>query len=271
MREFFGFKLSEVAMLAILLMASMPLIKETVNGSFLPLVFGLITAGTLQALRVYAHVRLTFGLQVLIVLLVALFFVPMPYRGKRLWEGFKDKDEVEDTESTPESVDDEKKDDDVADMKDIVDEKAISGLTKAVVQQVKDMKNKTKETKEKKEKNGTDESQTKEEFSVDDENGPQPHDLKDLGEQYAKANKKYRLPSEKADGEHHMDAGTTFMNAYKQLKPDQINALTNDTQKLISVQKDLMANLNNLKPLISDGKEIMKTFKGFFGSEPTSN
>jgi hypothetical protein len=267
MREFFGFKLSEVAMLAVLLMASMPLIRETVNGSFLPLVFGLITAGTLQALRVYAHVRLTFGLQVLIVLLVAFFFVPMPYRGKRLWEGFKDKEEVEDTESTPESVEDEKKNDDLADMKNIVDEKAISGLTKAVVQQVKDMNNKKKSLVTK----ADDEPQTKEEFSVDDEKEPQPHDLKDLGEQYAKADKKYRLPSEKADGEHHMDAGTTFMNAYKQLKPDQINALTNDTQKLISVQKDLMANLNNLKPLISDGKEIMKTFKGFFGSEPTSN
>jgi hypothetical protein len=84
------------------------------------------------------------------------------------------------------------------------------------------------------------------------------------------APKKYRLPSEKEDGGHHMDVGTTFMNAYKKLKPDQIKNLTTDTQKLIMVQKDLMANLNNLKPLVSDGKEIMKTFKSFFGSDPTS-
>ena len=67
-----------------------------------------------------------------------------------------------------------------------------------------------------------------------------------------------------------MDVGSTFMKAYKQLKPEQVQALTTDTQKLISVQKDLMANLNNLKPLVSDGKEIMKTFKSFFGSDPIS-
>jgi hypothetical protein len=115
---------------------------------------------------------------------------------------------------------------------------------------------------------------------MENESEPAPSDIDALSAKFlgtkpkakaAKPAKKYRLPSEKADGEHHMDAGSTFMKAYNQLKPEQVAALTTDTQKLISVQKDLMANLNNLKPLVSDGKEIMKTFKSFFGSDPTSS
>ena len=101
--------------------------------------------------------------------------------------------------------------------------------------------------------------------------GPAPSDIDALSSKFlGTGSKKYHLPSEKADGNHHMDVGSTFMKAYKQLKPEQVQALTTDTQKLISVQKDLMANLNNLKPLVSDGKEIMKTFKSFFGSDPIS-
>jgi hypothetical protein len=114
---------------------------------------------------------------------------------------------------------------------------------------------------------------------MENKSEPAPSDIDALSAKFlgtkpkekTKATKKYRLPSEKADGDHHMDAGSTFMKAYNQLKPEQVKALTTDTQKLISVQKDLMANLNNLKPLVSDGKEIMKTFKSFFGSDPTSS
>lgn len=78
--------------------------------------------------------------------------------------------------------------------------------------------------------------------------------------------KKYKMPSEKDDAEFHLDAGTTFLNAYKSLKPDQISAMTKDTQELINTQKQLMSTLHTLKPLITDGQEMMNTFQGYFGN-----
>ena len=257
MRDFFGFQITEVAMLAVLLMASMPLIRATMNGTALPLVFGAITAATLFGLRKFAHMKISFGLQALIVLLVALIFVPVPFRGQRVWEGFEDTEETEEEEVPA----------DIAALNSVTSE---AGPTSEEFKADKESKDILK----------SDQSAGLAALgtglqdlisSGPPQEEPKAHDLKELGEQYASPNKKFRLPSEKGDGEHHLDSGTTFMNAYKQLKPEQINALTNDTQKLIAVQKDLMSNLSNLKPLISDGKEIMKTFKSFFGSDPTAN
>ena len=78
--------------------------------------------------------------------------------------------------------------------------------------------------------------------------------------------KKYKVPSEDDDKEFHLDAGTTFMNAYKSLKPDQLAAMTKDTQELMQTQKQLMGTLQTLKPLINDGKEMMDMFQSYFGS-----
>lgn len=77
--------------------------------------------------------------------------------------------------------------------------------------------------------------------------------------------KKYELPKETDDPEYHLDAGTTFLNAYKSLKPDQLSAMSKDTMDLINTQKQLMTTLNTLKPLISDGKQMMDTFQNYFG------
>lgn len=79
--------------------------------------------------------------------------------------------------------------------------------------------------------------------------------------------KAYKMPKESDDPDYHLDAGTTFLNAYKSLKPDQISAMTKDTQDLINTQKQLMATLNTLKPLITDGKQMMDTFQGYFGAD----
>jgi len=267
MRDFFGFQITEVAMLAVLLMASMPLIRATLNGTALPLVFGAITAATLFGLRKAAHMKISFGLQALIVLLVALIFVPMPFRGQRVWEGFEDTEMAEDEMEEEVPVD-------VAALGAVTSE---AGPTSEEFKASKEKKNEKKDILKSDQSAGLAALGTGLQDLIssgpptEEPQEPKAHDLKELGEQYASPNKKFRLPSEKGDGEHHLDSGTTFMNAYKQLKPEQINALTNDTQKLIAVQKDLMSNLSNLKPLISDGKEIMKTFKSFFGSDPTAN
>jgi hypothetical protein len=71
----------------------------------------------------------------------------------------------------------------------------------------------------------------------------------------------YKLPSEKDDEGYHLDAGTTFLNAYKSLKPDQIASMTRDTQELLATQKSLVAMLDSFGPLLKD----MGKITGFFG------
>lgn len=73
--------------------------------------------------------------------------------------------------------------------------------------------------------------------------------------------KEYKLPNENDDKGFHLDAGTTFLNAYKSLKPDQIAAMTRDTQELLATQKSLVAMLDNFGPLMKD----MGKITGFFG------
>lgn len=68
--------------------------------------------------------------------------------------------------------------------------------------------------------------------------------------------KPYRLPSESDDKGFHLDAGTTFLNAYKALKPDQIAAMTRDTQELLTTQRSLVAMLDSFAPLMKDMGKI---------------
>jgi hypothetical protein len=77
--------------------------------------------------------------------------------------------------------------------------------------------------------------------------------------------KKYKMPREDDDEDYHLDAGTTFMNAYKSLKPDQIASMSKDTQELMNTQKQLIGTLATLKPLITDGKQMMEMFTSYFG------
>lgn len=73
--------------------------------------------------------------------------------------------------------------------------------------------------------------------------------------------------AEKPDEEFHLDAGGSFLSAYKKLQPEQIASMAKDTQELIESQKQLMSTLATLKPLISDGKEMLKTFSDYFGTD----
>ena len=107
-------------------------------------------------------------------------------------------------------------------------------------------------------------------FSEEKKNIPPP-DHGDRAEVF-ELGKKYKMPSEADDPEFHLDAGTTFMNAYKALKPEQVAAMTKDTQELMETQKQLMSTLQTLKPLITDGKQMMEMFQSYFGTgNPTPN
>jgi hypothetical protein len=78
--------------------------------------------------------------------------------------------------------------------------------------------------------------------------------------------KPYTLPSESDDKGYHLDAGTTFLNAYKALKPDQIAAMTRDTQELLATQKSLVAMLDSFAPLMKDMNKITG-MTGMFGGK----
>jgi hypothetical protein len=253
MSGFFGYKLSEVAVLALLLLALIPISKAAAASNYLPLVAGLLTYAGLTTIR-----RLSLGMRVLVALLVAMILVPTPFRGRRMWEGFEDKKKEEEEEEGEE----EGEKGEIETMEAKEEEKEDVPPMPEQIEKMADINSNKNSTPEDPEDDSPDAANID---ALMAKHVGTPPKNKHVG-----TPTKYRLPSEKDDGEHHMDVGTTFMNAYKKLKPDQIKNLTNDTQKLIMVQKDLMANLNNLKPLVSDGKEIMKTFKSFFGSDPTS-
>ena len=63
----------------------------------------------------------------------------------------------------------------------------------------------------------------------------------------------------------HVDVGTTILHAYRNLSPEQIGGMRRDTKELMSLQKELMGSLSEMKPAIEQGAELLKTFSQFFG------
>ena len=85
-------------------------------------------------------------------------------------------------------------------------------------------------------------------------------------EEMAQPFKLGEIPSQVKNGPH-IDAGSTLIKAIQGLNPDQINAMTKDTQQLIETQKSLMGMLGTMKPMMNDGKELMETFQQMFGQQ----
>lgn len=73
-----------------------------------------------------------------------------------------------------------------------------------------------------------------------------------------------QIPTDTKNGPH-IDAATTMMNALNALKPNQIEAMTNDTRKLLETQKNLMGMLETMKPMLQDGKQLIDSFGTLFG------
>jgi len=63
----------------------------------------------------------------------------------------------------------------------------------------------------------------------------------------------------------HVDIGTTILHAYRNLTPEQIGGMRRDTRELLTLQKELMGSLTEMKPAIEQGAELLKTFSTFFG------
>lgn len=78
-----------------------------------------------------------------------------------------------------------------------------------------------------------------------------------------------KLPSENEEGPK-LDVGNTLVKAMNSLDPNTITAMTADTKKLLETQKGLMSMLNQMRPVLADGKELLQTFSGMFGGASPS-
>lgn len=74
------------------------------------------------------------------------------------------------------------------------------------------------------------------------------------------------MPNESSGGPH-IDTGSTVLSAINSLKPDQIKNMTDDTRKLLDTQKSLLGMLETMKPMITDGQELLSSFNNMFGKQ----
>mgnify|MGYP002633723371 CR=1 FL=1 len=84
-------------------------------------------------------------------------------------------------------------------------------------------------------------------------------------------NKKVMKSSQTPEDDEQVDTFSTFMDTYRSLTPDQVESMSSDTKDLISTQKALMQTVQSLAPVISQGKEMMDTFKDYFGPSGTND
>lgn len=68
-----------------------------------------------------------------------------------------------------------------------------------------------------------------------------------------------------------IDMKSSFLETYKKLSPKQIKGLNKDTKNLMSTQKKLIETLNNMGPTLKQGKDILDTFKEYFGKDKDLN
>ena len=75
-----------------------------------------------------------------------------------------------------------------------------------------------------------------------------------------------KMPSEHKEGPL-LDAGGTLMKAMGSFDPETTQKMTQDTKQLLETQKSLMSMLTQMRPILSDGKELLQTFSGMFGGQ----
>jgi hypothetical protein len=62
-----------------------------------------------------------------------------------------------------------------------------------------------------------------------------------------------------------IDEKSSYLEMFKSLKPTEVAGLNKDTQELMATQKQLMETLQNMGPALKEGKNILDTFKNYFG------
>jgi hypothetical protein len=74
-----------------------------------------------------------------------------------------------------------------------------------------------------------------------------------------------KLPSESALGPH-VDIASTMNNALSALQPEQMAAMTAESNSLVETQRNLMNMLQTMRPVLQDGRQLLDTFSGIFGN-----
>ena len=74
-----------------------------------------------------------------------------------------------------------------------------------------------------------------------------------------------KLPSESAQGPH-VDIASTMNNALSALQPEQMAAMTAESNSLVETQRNLMNMLQTMRPVLQDGRQLLDTFSGIFGN-----
>ena len=95
-----------------------------------------------------------------------------------------------------------------------------------------------------------------EEDDEDEDDGEEDDEDEDDGEE-----------DEDVEEEFNLDSKGSFYENYQSLTPKQVKGLNKDTRNLIKTQKSLIETLNNMGPALKDGRQILDTFKNYFGSE----
>lgn len=72
------------------------------------------------------------------------------------------------------------------------------------------------------------------------------------------------MPSDNKSGPF-VDVASTMSHAVNSLQPEQMAAMTMESQKLLETQKSLMGMLQSMRPVLQDGRQLLDTFSGIFG------
>jgi hypothetical protein len=72
---------------------------------------------------------------------------------------------------------------------------------------------------------------------------------------------------EAGEEDFQLDTKGSFYENYQSLSKKQVRGLNKDTQNLIKTQRNLIETLNNMGPALKDGRQILDTFKNYFGNE----
>lgn len=67
------------------------------------------------------------------------------------------------------------------------------------------------------------------------------------------------------------DHKASFLENYKSLTSEQVAGLNKDTVELMNTQKQLIETLQNMGPVLKDGKNVLDSFKSYFGDEAVMN
>jgi len=67
------------------------------------------------------------------------------------------------------------------------------------------------------------------------------------------------------------DHKASFLENYKSLTSEQVSGLNKDTLELMNTQKQLIETLQNMGPVLKDGKSVLDSFKSYFGDEAVMN